>query len=154
MSVCPFDIYCFNNDIFLRRITVSKSDKPKIGSKPSVVSLREPLRRPRMMSSEGAVAGVGVSSGAMPSRPQQLCWRFSLINITKATQHVGAGSAVLGHITGSSLSVQSFAGEKLGEARPAKAAQIIKAIGEERPRLSGTVLKKNGAEIQVKLCRK
>ncbi len=106
------------------------------------------------MSSEGAVAGIGVSSGAMPSSPQQLCWRFSLINITKAAQHVGAGSAVLGHITGSSLSVQSFAGEKLGEARPAKAAQIIKAIGEERPRLSGTVLKKNGAEIQVKLCRK
>jgi hypothetical protein len=133
---------------------VSKSDKPKIGSKPSVVSLREPPRRPRMMSSEGAVAGVGVSSGAIPSKPQQLCWRFSLVNITSATRRIGAGSAVLGYITGSSLSVQSFAGEKLGEARPAKAAQIIKALSEERPRLSGTVLKKNGADIQVKLCRR
>lgn len=133
---------------------MSKSDKPKTGSKPSVVSLREPPRRPRMMSGEGAVAGVGVSGGAIPSTPQQSCWRFSLVNITSATRRIGAGSAVLGHITGSSLSVQSFAGEKLGEARPAKAAQIIKALGEERPRLSGTVLKKNGADIQVKLCRR
>ncbi len=132
---------------------MSKSDKPKTGSKPSVVSLREPPRRPRMMSGEGVVAGV-VSGSAIPSRPQQSCWRFSLVNITSATRRIGAGSAVLGHITGSSLSVQSFAGEKLGEARPAKAAQIIKALGEERPRLSGTVLKKNGADIQVKLCRR
>lgn len=133
---------------------MSKSDKPKKGSKPSVVSLREPQRRPRKLVSEGAAGVVGQDGGSLPSGPQQLCWRFSLINITKAIQRAGAGSAVLGEIAGSTLSVHSFAREKLGEARPEKAAQILRSLGEERPRLSGTVLKRNGAEIKVKLCRR
>ena len=133
---------------------MSKSDKPRKGSKPSVVSLRDRPQHSPKMSSVKAAGEMGQNGGGGVSSPAQQCWRFSLVNVTKAIQLTGAGAPVLGKVDGSILSVHTFGGDRLGEARPARAAQILKAIGDERPRLSGTVLSKKGIEITVKLCRR